>query len=491
MTYDLVRLDLSNLDAGLVDHLVKVGEPLHIERKEVIPPPEPLSELMGSLGNTEGGWAIFGVRDADGALVGLPASRSDLQDEIRNAVRKTLDPLPNFTARRVSYQGVELGIVRVYRSDDTPLVSTHKGAIYVRLPGGKEPIGSRAQLDALIARGSSTARGDAEGRLQTLTVAATTLDAADLAGKSVSVEPVYREWVLSATPVGADPGFLDRLRSDAVRQAAEAAAKQLLPPGGGYQSQGWVETRPAPPGWASWAERVGDLQLAAVIVDPAGVLTTVVRTGRMRSVVNVDELVRETLVPMFTAVLDVLAAAGAPGRCACRLHGRGFGGVYLQAFPHGGVQVPSGTLASQAHVIVPSSSAAAPAAEQSTGATSAERLPVINIARSAAGRHGRLLRARTRSLSVTSRCSCRAPARAALAGSSCSSTSRRSVRAPPRRARRPVANVRALRPPDPAQALGDPALRPSGPSQTPGDPRPPGRGRPGRQNRHGHPVEIA
>ena len=37
MMYDLVRLDLSNLDDALVDHLVKVGEPLHVERIPVLP----------------------------------------------------------------------------------------------------------------------------------------------------------------------------------------------------------------------------------------------------------------------------------------------------------------------------------------------------------------------------------------------------------------------------------------------------------------------
>lgn len=349
MPYDLVRLDLSDLDDALVEHLVKVGEPLHVERKEVVPPPEGLSELMGSLGNTEGGWVIFGVRDTDGAVVGLPASRTDLQDEVRNAVRRTLDPLPNFTAKRVPFRGQELGILRVYRSEDTPLVSTHKGAIYVRLPGGKDPISSRSDLDALIARGSSTGQAEAETRLQTLSVAAAALEADDLIGMTVYVEPVHREWVLGATPIGPDRGFVDRLRTSPVRQAAEAAAQHLLP--AGSYGEDWVETRAAPPGWASWAERVGDTAIAGVIVDPAGVVTVVIRERGIRSVINLEDLVRETLAPMVTAVTDVLASAGAPGRCACLLHARGFREIYLQAFPHGGVHVPGGTLASPPQIL--------------------------------------------------------------------------------------------------------------------------------------------
>lgn len=197
MMYDLTRSDLDDLDAALLAHLLAVGEPLHVERKRDIPPAEKLAELTGSMANTDGGWAVLGVAD-DGTVIGLPPSRSDLQDEIRDAVRATLDPLPNFAARRVEYGGKEVGVLRVYRSEETPHVCTHKGAVYVRMPGGKRPIESRRELDELIARGRSS-RADAEHRLATLSVA---LDAQELLGEHVFTEPVDREWVLSATPVG-------------------------------------------------------------------------------------------------------------------------------------------------------------------------------------------------------------------------------------------------------------------------------------------------
>jgi hypothetical protein len=153
--YDLTRLDMSDLDGPLVRHLLTVGEPLHVERKCDVPTAESLSELLGSMGNTEGGWALLGVED-DGTIVGLKRTDGDLQDAIRDRVQGTLDPLPNFAARRLRVNGVEIGIVRVYASEDTPLVSTHKGAPYIRLPGGKRPVQSRRELDRLVERGRAS-----------------------------------------------------------------------------------------------------------------------------------------------------------------------------------------------------------------------------------------------------------------------------------------------------------------------------------------------
>lgn len=347
MKYDLTQLDLSDLNPELLEHLVKVGEPLHVERKKKVPPPEELSELMGSLANTEGGWALLGVGD-NGEIIGLPDGRTDLQDQIRDQVRKKLEPLPNFAARRVAYEGKEIGILRVYRSEDTPLVCTHKGAVYIRLPGGKEPITSRRQLDDLVVRGAST---DAAGsaRLDKLAVAAKVLEADDLTGARSYVEPVHREWVLSVTPIGLDEGFAGRTQTRVVREAAEKTALQLLPTVHGFAGQEFVETQAGSPGWYSWAERVGDAASRGVVVDPAGVITVMARERGVRTVIDVDPVIDNTIAPLLAGALNVLAAAGAPGRSVCRLHARGFAGVMLQAFPDGAVQVPQGTRHSGTH----------------------------------------------------------------------------------------------------------------------------------------------
>lgn len=164
-----------------------------------------------------------------GTIVGLQPSNTGLQDAVRDRVQSTLDPLPNFAARRLPANGVEIGIVRVYPSEDTPLVSTHKGAPYIRLPGGKRPVKSRRELDQLVERGRASEK-DARARLASSTVAATALSAPELNGARSYEESPHREWVLRAAPLGLDPSFGARVRTQAVKKATEEAAQSLLPP---------------------------------------------------------------------------------------------------------------------------------------------------------------------------------------------------------------------------------------------------------------------
>lgn len=347
-TYDLTALDLSDLDEALLVHLLTVGEPLHVERKRDLPSREDLSELLGSMGNTDGGWALIGVAD-DGTVVGLAPSASDLQDVIRDRVGRALDPLPNFAARRETVGGVEIGVVRVYRSDDTPLVCTHKGAAYVRIPGGKRGVDSRREMDDLIERGRSS-DGDARERLRTSTAAATALSAPELNGAAVYDESRFREWVLRAAPLGLDPGFGTRIRTQAFRQAVENASLRLLPPAPARSANDeWSDLEPAASGWISWGRRDGEAGAGAVVVDPAGVVTTMARERGIRAVINLEPLIEETIVPLVIEAMNVFAAADVTGRFLCDLHGRGFSGVTLQAAGHGSVQMRTGTRKSQTH----------------------------------------------------------------------------------------------------------------------------------------------
>ena len=349
-TYDLTRLDLSDLDPALLGHLLTVGEPLHVERKRDVPAPEQLSELLGSMGNTEGGWALFGVED-DGRVVGLAPSRSDLQDEIRNRVQSKLDPLPNFAARREHVQRVEVGVVRVYPSEDTPLVCTHRGAPYIRLPGGKSPVKSRRELDVLIERGRSSDE-KALDRLRRSNVAATALGAPELNGARSYEESTSREWILRAAPLGLDPNFSSRVRTHAVKRATERASQSLLPPPpNGLGGDEWSDLQTVSTGWITWGQRVGDPGAAAIVVDPAGVVAAVARERGVRTLIDVEPLVDDTIVPLIKHVIGVFAAAGVSGRLLCDLHARGFAGVVLQAQSQGNVSMPAGARRSQPHGI--------------------------------------------------------------------------------------------------------------------------------------------
>lgn len=347
-TYDLTRLDMDDLDEPFVRHLLTVGEPLHVERKRDLPAAEQLSELLGSMGNTEGGWALLGVED-DGTVVGLKQSNTDLQDAIRDRVQSTLDPLPNFAARRLTVDGVEIGIVRIYPSEDTPLVSTHKGSLYIRLPGGKRPVNSRRELDQLLQRGRASTR-DARERLVSSTVVATALCAPELSGASSYEESPHREWVLRAAPVGLDPYFDARVRTQAVKKATEHAAQSLLPPPpNGYGGDEWAELLPVSPGWITWGQRMSDPGAGAIVVDPAGVVAAVARERGQRTLINIEDLIEQTIIPLLAQAMTVLAAAGVAGRLLCDLHGRGFHGVVLQAIGQGNVQMAPGTRRSQPH----------------------------------------------------------------------------------------------------------------------------------------------
>jgi hypothetical protein len=181
-------------------------------------------------------------------------------------------------------------------------------------------------------------------------VAATALSAPELNGARTDEESPYREWVLRAAPLGLDPSFGARVRTQAVKQATEQAAQSLLPPPpNGYGGDEWAELSPVSPGWITWGQRLSDPGAGAIVIDPAGVVTAVVRERGMRTLINIEDLIEQTIIPLLVQVTTVFAAAGVAGRLLCDLHGRGFRGVMLQAIGQGSVQMPSGARRSQTH----------------------------------------------------------------------------------------------------------------------------------------------
>jgi hypothetical protein len=59
----------------------------------------------------------------DGSVPGLPPDRADLAVHLRQLLAATVDPVPYFNARRLKYRSVEIGVGRVYASDDTPHIT--------------------------------------------------------------------------------------------------------------------------------------------------------------------------------------------------------------------------------------------------------------------------------------------------------------------------------------------------------------------------------
>lgn len=94
---------------------------------------------------------------------------------------------------------------------------------------------------------------------------------------------------------------------------------------------------------------MSDAGAGAIVVDPAGVITAVAREQGQRALINIEDLVEQTIIPLLDQVTRVFAAAGVSGRLLCDLHGRGFHEVMLQAIGQGNVLMPVGTRRSQPH----------------------------------------------------------------------------------------------------------------------------------------------
>jgi hypothetical protein len=327
---DLLHGDIHDLDAASLDKLVRLGEPAHVERKAQIPTRERLAAAISGMANASGGWLVIGVDD-HGSTPGLQLGRTDLAAHIRQLIAPAVDPVPNFNARLLPYVGVEIGVVRVYASAETPHL-TQDGRIVVREPGGIRPVSHRSELDALIARGIGRAE-DATARLPSQGLA-DILEAPELAGADAFERPVHREWILRASPLGLDDGFGRRATSDGAVSAARRIVETLMPAVHGEPSDEWTDVITRPPGWLARRTRLGDAAAASLAVDPAGVVAGLVRERGVRSVINIRPLVGETIVPLLGAATTLLAELGAAGRVVCDLHARGFDDVVIQQVPH-------------------------------------------------------------------------------------------------------------------------------------------------------------
>jgi Schlafen, AlbA_2 len=175
----LRRLALADLDEPTLRRLVEQGEDLFVERKREPPPAPRFGAQVASFANTLGGWLLLGVDD-DRNLIGWEPDRQlDLQSHLGNLLRNEVDPVPPFVAETYSLDGVKIGVVRVFEAADTPVIVRETGAVFVRDPGGKQPIRDHRTLLELARRGEA-AREEAQARLGSLPLVQRALDAPEL-----------------------------------------------------------------------------------------------------------------------------------------------------------------------------------------------------------------------------------------------------------------------------------------------------------------------
>jgi hypothetical protein len=194
---------------ALLQRLIATGEDLFVERK--VGPNDDwlnIAEAVASFANSLGGWLLLGVHD-DGRVTGWsPPGRSDGQSHIGQKLRERLDPLPSFTAAEVEHADAILTVIRVYPSEDTPVVVSRTGGLLVRTAAGKQPVTDHRSVLALAQRGQ-IAEAAARQRLRGTELMQHGLLSPDpdLGFSSWSVaalatpvtrSPVFRDWALTS-----------------------------------------------------------------------------------------------------------------------------------------------------------------------------------------------------------------------------------------------------------------------------------------------------
>ena len=125
----------SLMDEAALRRLVGEGETLFVERKENSPrmalaqrlPRLPIPSVVG----------YFWVSLMTVLPRAMTPGRGDFTDKVRNKLGHQVDPLPPFAADLKELDGVQIGVIRVFESADTPHIVVGDGSGSIREPWGK------------------------------------------------------------------------------------------------------------------------------------------------------------------------------------------------------------------------------------------------------------------------------------------------------------------------------------------------------------------
>lgn len=118
----LRRLALADATEETIRRLIDHGDDLLVERKQDLPESPKFGATVASFANTLGGWLLLGVGD-DGSIVGYPKDTPlDVQSHLGHLLRNEVDPVPPLGMAVRQIDGVAVSIVRVFESDDTPVL---------------------------------------------------------------------------------------------------------------------------------------------------------------------------------------------------------------------------------------------------------------------------------------------------------------------------------------------------------------------------------
>ncbi|MFL5821830.1 MAG: RNA-binding domain-containing protein [Solirubrobacteraceae bacterium] len=314
------RLALADLDDDALRRLVAHGEDRFVERKRQLPDRERLGAVVASFANTLGGWLLVGVAD-DGEVIGFDApARLDLQSHLGNLLRLAIDPLPPFLAGVRELDGRRVGLVRVFETDDAPVIVRGTGGVYVRDAGGMQPVADHRTLVELARRGER-AREDAERRLVQEPLVAAALRPLDAKGllQTMGARPAHtRRTIVRAAPLTVSPTFVDWPMSRSAAAWLEEQAASLAGGNSEPHAQRLLTLEPHGRGAVARCEiTAGPLgkETATVVADSAGVVgAEMTHPRRDANAVMLDETRAVDVEPLLTCVVGTLQRAEAHGR---------------------------------------------------------------------------------------------------------------------------------------------------------------------------------
>lgn len=324
-------LTLAALDEEGLRNLLAEGETLFVERKETVPMGG-LGATVASFANTLGGWVLLGIAN-DGTPVGFTGhGRSDLQDHLRHVLRNEVDPLPPFAARGMDLDGVEVGVIRIYESVDTPHILRRTGALYIREPGGKAPVQDHRALIELARRGER-AREQASLRLTTLPhVEGAMRTPARIFGDNPSLTeyPPMLEQVVLGTPLTVTPAFADRaLSPDSVAWGKEATKLVFNEQHQMDEAHQRCEVEARQRGFVVTGRRMGNLMTTTLVVDAGGVVGARFAWRRQGGPLSLGSLASTQLSGLITNVAAGLDELGGHGRALFELRLRDVAGLLV------------------------------------------------------------------------------------------------------------------------------------------------------------------
>lgn len=319
----LNRLALNDFrDASNLSRVVQAQESLFVERKAKVPS-EGLGPTVGSFANTLGGILVLGVDD-ERKIVGFEApGRADLADWVRERLRAELDPMPPFVADAFEHEGKPIGLIKVAESFDTPHI-TAGGAVYVRVPAGKQPVTDHRTLLELARRGEA-AEQQARDRLdrQLPLVREAFSEVSRIPGDEPGTDPPWAlMWTLQASPLSVPAALADcALTLATARWAAESCGEvfgrgEMLNPAPNALHE------PKARGVVARGTSIATSEIAEIAVDAGGVVA--VRAGKRRTsaALHLPALADDYLLPLLQVATSGLFRLRAAGRAALSLDAR-------------------------------------------------------------------------------------------------------------------------------------------------------------------------